>query len=798
MLSTTAIIIIAVLAGSLLITSTVLIYKLRPGQPAQPRKCSNVDSPPPSPVRRLTVVRGQVVNTPHHQRRSRFLRWPSLQSSRRTSRASSIPSLHFDEEPKLPESAITPGDLEAGRQSIWEKPASIRIEEHQIADESRHRSRKSQPSRKRSSMNSMQHGPPTYSPRQEVKGSQEIPSLVASPVGWPLPSVEKPLPALTGEKVVELQTFHSNRKWRSRKKSIRRVSGMTKVAEESDDSQARIQEIAPSAKALGKRPRIPGVDVAVVKAASISAAPPSAYSVRPSPAPSIKSKSKSKSTSQFDLSSSEPSTESVEESRGRRSSREQQERKEISDPTSQALRTRLASDSEGRESDGIRDLPKFPMSNYSTYRERIARENSRSRSRSRSASRSSKTRSDLHRIKKHRPPPITVGPTDAPKLPSVVRTSASSEGYSGRRQGKSATLLYSPEATVTAPMLERANDSPQSPESPQPFISATIVNVVSSPTYQPRSGGRRQSLNTVASSDYSPTFSLANVQRVPLYAGRMRPRIGNIQEKKSAESIGRGNEQAAGQAKVVIPSVLQTLVPSGASPNWPPRPMRRQSIQAQDYGKILHPTEAKSPPPIPKPVENAAADYEKIVNATLITSNPFVNPESPPVSATFPITRAPTRKPVPRERIISIPTGRRRSSRYSHLFEKTLPPPPPEAVIPTSAPHSASAVSSPGASFHTPPEQGPRSPSFEKPRRVPSTHASLPYPRDSLLWNAPELPDFVSPANTPDKTRSRVILVDTEASHEAAAVSASRRESDVSPLSDEFPARVKLRITEAE
>ena len=746
--STPIIVVIAVLAVGLLATSALLVYKLRPGRKSELRKLSNVDSEPLSPVRRLTVMRGKVISSPSSPRRSLFRGWPaSLYSSRHDS-VTSFPDLHTDEDVKSPARAITPGQLEA---QVFEPERKIlySIAERRTPDEER--------------------------------VNKEV--VIVS-----RPDVKAP-PKL-------------------QERSKERTPDVPR------DRPARDKELPEPPKANGKRSRKASLDAAVVKAASVTAKPKSAYSAKPTPTSSVKSRDdKGASPKEADADKKASSAEAMPDLKSIETHRARLERQQPHESSDASVRAKGAAITDSSRQD-VAESPTSPaiVSPRATTGERQPRASSRSRSRSRSASRSTRhrSRSRTHRVRKPRPPPIAVLPRKERTLPTVVKAAAPQEEEEREEEDikdegpeTRATSVYS---TLTEPAETKQNSpAEEQPPSPPPFLSATITNVISSPFFFYSPTKNRQSVNTLATTDLSPTFSLASVRRVPLIPGNHKL---HIQDVATHNEPPRPSTQETVPARKPIPSILLTSNYTAPPNQWPPRTTRRQSIQSQDYSLSLDPPTHQAPAPTVQvpPTSAEASEYADIVRDTLNSANPFSNPpiEStapkppPPPTAHFsapppPRTAYADLNIRPRDRVISIPTGRRRSSRYSHLFEsKALPKLPSDLPTIVDADHSSDSDNQVATKLPL----APSTPTTLN-RHVASADAAPSYSRDSKLWGAQNPTLDVSPIATPDRRKSRdprensasalirdikdLVRVDVE----------ERPAGDVSPLTDEFPCEVR-------
>ncbi|KAI4148334.1 MAG: hypothetical protein LQ340_005134 [Diploschistes diacapsis] len=386
-------------------------------------------------------------------------------------------------------------------------------------------------------------------------------------------------------------------------------------------------------------------------------------------------------------------------------------------------------------------------------------------------------------VKKSRPPPIAVLPHKRETLPTVLKTAPSNEKLTGTEPRSPATSIYSPGLDSIA--LSSQSASGERLPSPPPFLSATITNMMSTPIMPmtvPKSrqsmttissgdlsrvaSKKRRSVTTIASNDLSPTFSLASVRRVPLYpAGEGL----QLQERKSSHVKQRAGEQKKQLARKPM-SVLQTASSAPPPAQWPPRILGRQSIQSQDYSLIMG---------LP------GSEPADLVRDSLISQKPF---EKPPTPLQSPYSAPPPPKTAyagpslgPRDKLISIPTGRRRSSRYSHLFEKALPTPPTQflSILGGIDEHANPLPQPTSERPHTSPEQAASRPVVGA-RRMASVHATLPSLRDSRLWSAPSIQE-ISPMPTPDRRK-----IGLRPKKSGGATVEERPMSEVSPLSERF------------
>ncbi|MCJ1330282.1 Serine/arginine repetitive matrix protein 2 [Thelotrema lepadinum] len=772
--STPVIIVIAILAAALLITSAVLIYKLRPGRASSPGKSSDLDSEPLSPVRRLTVMHGKVVYDPS-PRRSIFRRLSgSLYSSRRNSDAS-FSSLTFEGEPKKPTKAVTPSDLEAQTYIINQKRALYRIDEQPSpSDRPKSGRKQKKTSLEKPKHTSIPHDSLTFSSWQDYNGHRQFLDELASPIAAFSPTrLESKKPSTTSKDDKQGRVGSADRSSHSKKAKPSQPE-MSSIP--SRKSSLFDKELPEPPKSRGKRPQKTTVDTTVIKSASVSAKPKSAYSSKPTPVSSLESNYEKPVSTR----SSVYSTDSDGHQLG---------------PLPDIPKIDLALMRLITSTKFIDDDPKpsrsatLPVSHYSRTAERQSRTRSRSESRSRSRSRSKSHHSHSRslRSRKPRPPPIKVVSSKQPRaLPTVVRTAASSEASGGKLAETPATLLYSPDSNTVTTLPQGPSD--EKVGTPPPFLSARITSVFSSPSFsQVQYNKNRQSVNTIATSEFSPTYSLASVKRVPLYPGKQ-----NLQsfKRKPVESAPMASHPPVQETEEPIPSALQASVPSAPQVQWPGKPVRRQSIQAQDYSVILSPPKQELLAPRIQVQEVTAEpdEYKDIVIDALINHQPFENSREPPTTHKSvpppPKTAYSGLSLEPRERVISIPTGRRRNSRYSHLFEKTLPTPPPADSPSSEGTSKASKPLTHGAAPATPPASATRQPPTTSTRRVSSVHVTLPYPRDSRLWAAPTpgVAD-VSPVATPARRKSSA-----DQTTQAIRNEEGRQGDEVSPLSDDFPA----------
>ena len=714
-------------------------------------------------------MHGKVVYDPS-PRRSIFGRLSgSLYSSRRNSDAS-FSSLQLEGEPKRPAKVVTPRDLEAQTYMLNQKRALYRIDE-QPSPSDRPKSNRKQKKRslEKPKRASIPHDSLTFSSWQDYNGHRQVLDELASPIASLSPTLLKAKRPSTTEK--------GDRQTQPR--STDNVSHSIKVKQSLPEmstvpnrkSSLFDKELPEPPKSRGKRSQKTTVDTGVIKAASVSAKPKSAYSSKPTPVSSVESNSGKPVSTRSSVYSTDSDGHQLEP---------------LPDiPKIDLALMKIATSTNLTIDDFKPSSSTLPVSHYSRSAERQSRTRSRSESRSRSRSRSKSRHSHSRslRSKKSRPPPIKVVSNKPKALPTVVRTAASSEASGKEASETPATLLYSPESnTVTTPAQSPSNEKV---ETPPPFLSARITSVYSSPSFpQVQYNKNRQSVNTIATSEFSPTYSLASVKRVPLYPGKQHLQS---YKRKPVESARNVTDQRVQENHEPIPSALQSSVLSAPQVQWPGKPVRRQSIQAQDYTAILSPPKQDlSAPTIQvQEVTTEPGDYKDIVVDALINQNPFENPREPPT----------THKSVPpppktaysglsleaRERVISIPTGRRRNSRYSHLFEKILPNTPPTDSPSSEGNVRASEHPTNSAAPVTPPASASKQSPLVGARRVSTAPATLPYPRDSRLWAAPGVAD-VSPVATPARRKSSAdrttqVIRDEE----------ERQGGDVSPLSDDFP-----------
>lgn len=402
---------VSIIGAVLLLTSAVLIYKLRPGRTSSAsRKSSGQSNGSTTPVRRLTVVRGMVVEEKLQLPAKGFLpRLSALYTSRRTSIVpSSLPPIQ---------------DIEA--QPLDNEKLPENRNEERLSFEKSGRSRKVS----------------VKSPTQLVlRDSFFSESSLTSPALSPRSSISK---------------------------LAQRGS-----AEENDAVVSAL--ISPPT-----RSQKPSFNLSALKAASVSAIPPSAFSTRVTPAPSTRSASVDGldvEKSFLHLTSSSESARSSHEAEVNRADRRPS--KELT-PISEAStrRTSLLVHS-GRE-------PVTPsQSPYSGPR-------SRSRSRSRSSWTKDKLRdiTNQHRSHKRRPTPLNMLSEHlSPGANEAASLGETSDSITQSNEKSSIIKIATPQARDFAPSVKN-----------------------------------RPSMDTFASSQYSPTFSLANVQRMPLYAGIVKP-----------------------------------------------------------------------------------------------------------------------------------------------------------------------------------------------------------------------------------------------------------------------------------
>ena len=307
-------VVVTILCCCLLLTSAILVYKLRPG--ARSRKRGDSASPDPEklpPVRKLCVERGRVVSAPPTpdasapKKRARS-HWSSYLSSAFSTRRSSLsslppplPHLEYDEKPhRYPAAPRERRNLKSHTRSSSNK-------ERMAGDD---------PARQTSSSN----GPPTngdlaldplvVSSWREYNAHRPINDDLASPLA---PHVNRPLARgqLPGPYPASNQTPQSPPHTEDTPAAKLPTPPPPPpppriVSEPSTPTNANTTQSAqsppapttssawPSAKALGKRPTTAkdhtartGLDAKVIKSASISAAPRSAYSPRPTPRGSL-------------------------------------------------------------------------------------------------------------------------------------------------------------------------------------------------------------------------------------------------------------------------------------------------------------------------------------------------------------------------------------------------------------------------------------------------------------------------------------------------------------------------------
>ena len=836
------------LVGILLITSAILIYKLWPGRSPQPRKPSNTDSEPLSPVRRLTVMGGRVVSGRRSSsRHSIFKRISaSFHSTRRNSDAS-IPSLHTDEDPKLWTRNMSPSELEA-QTRLNEKRTLYPIDERGPATEQRETNVKE----KKSSMSriftrSIPHDSLSFSSWNDYNGHRHVLDELASPIGE-LPAVPGQKKIATEDKTTMRSFVQSDEEQNSKGDSNGSPVKTPASSETEMGGRSSEERISKPPKALDKWPQSLTFDTQTVKAASISAKPYSAYSSKPTPA------SSNASTSEHKVPPNDPAVSEALRSDPFR-------------PESSHLRSK---------SDGAANLPKLsalddlrehsfdrpaspaPSSRYSSINERQSRTTSRSPSRSRSRSQLARqrSRSRSHRVRKARPAPLTIIPQRDRRHSSKLKAVRSTDDLHEADSTAPPTLRRSITVDLAKPLPRSPDENGK--KSPPPFVGANVTNVVSPPFAPGQKGKNRQSTNTLTTSDWSPTLSLVSVRsvkRVPLYPGKQSLRLQD--KNKSTTFPMKAVPRPGAQARSPIPSVLQTAKQRAPLAQWPMKPTRRQSIQALDYSMSLAQSKVSEPQTVApgEPVGSSrleettaptiklndepagAREYTSLVEETRYSSHPFDKPTTrpPPVveePAPPKTAYASLNLESSNNRVITIPTGRRRSSRYSHLFDKALPKPPSESCSSTSPTlHGTSKIfgEEPTQSQielghrhrastdtrlstdtkrsgelrlsteHTRRSMERRSIDLRpptEPRRISSFLPSIPHPHAKRLSSAPEVSN-VSPVSTPEKGNARNMSSSVSGlSH--LQHSDIRPVSEISPLSSELPSDTLKALGEGE
>ena len=289
----------------------------------------------------------------------------------------------------------------------------------------------------------------------------------------------------------------------------------------------------------------------------------------------------------------------------------------------------------------------------STSRSR-SRSANRSRSTSRSGSSTSKTR---HRVSK-RPPPISTSLTPH-SLPSILKVHSPISGGQSERPTVNEYML-SPESYKVSFSPKNFDALPLIPTSK--FSPGLLSPDLTTPTARYESKPLRgDTTYTFASSDYSPTASIAPVERLPMYTGPLQTVNLSYQPslKRQASSAKQNKNEPKTTQKlreaqtkdpesIIQPAALPTVRIEQA--NWPPKGIRPLTIQSLDYERTVNPS----------PTSRSAPSHTRSSSRTQAHVVSQIRPMSN--SQSRPLQTASTNIP--------------RRSRYSHLFDKPLPTPP--------------------------------------------------------------------------------------------------------------------------
>ena len=799
-------IVCSILGACLFVTSAVLVYKLRPGRRTHHGKMSDASSDIKiPPVRKLAIMHGRVISLPSTQRKlPRMPRWPrSLYSSRQPSAAASPTDVYFDGNARASRRLLADRDLEAQAPPfIKEKEQPYRVTERHIPPRNPRRlerQRKSSIQKPKAPLILPESLP--ISSWHSYNGHRPVGDELTSSVSRLTPPLEESSNEQAADVMIS-QEFT--------KVDPSTISIFNQSIPEDPSIQPQVvlpgspdkQEPKSSSKALGKatvdlKVTKPIVGRSVLKAASISAVPTSAFEPKPTPPSS-------------DTGDSSTGRATLSDAGGSRTgaARESEIRKpsplNLRETTPFMLDFEFPSPPQSATTQLKAIISTIPHQTTSTSlpessKESQTRPRSRSRSRSRSCSRSrstsrsgSRSRSRPRRARK-RPPPIAVNLAPASALPMVVRTPASPPSNNlDTLLYNPITLIYTPEPV--SPINEESDATltvPTPLRIPTPPISTDRVPPTISPPTKFRGAANRQSTQTVDSSTYSPTFSLAPVRRVPLYAGRARPQVSKsgIDEEGITPSTGKRRRASSKTLELasipMMPSgIVHTSQTSRVSIVWPTTagvlvetpsqsqeqgnestpipedpmkepPRRRTSVQALDYDQILNPSQPRGDRP---PAESEGRTKSQI----------RVKPTVQPRSRLHSSVRSPGAQPsASRQSATSIKsslaiTGRRKS-RCSHLFDKALPALPSEPGTP---PQSAER---PSDSKSTTPKKS-------------DTKKQTPYPRESLLWRQESVK--VSPIKA------------TQSSDQRLGTKMDEGPGLVSPMSEDFPTGLRRSNTE--
>ena len=663
MLPVAVIVVIAILAFLLLVTSAILAYKLRPGRrrdsiDEKPHKESRIPA-----VRRLVVRYGKVVTAPPSPapHGSRMSRWPlSLSSSRRVSVTGGMQAEdYYGEETK----SLKPRDLEAQDEpygnilySIDEHPA-LPYDPQTFWKSSRKKGKYSKSARIGTD-SLIESSWKTYNAHRMSDDdlSSTMGPIAAGKNQEFLITVSNPSPP---EASVPPPTRE-----------------LTPGKSDADSSESDLNEpVVPSAKAIGKRPvhsRKGSIDYNAIAAASVAAAPVSAFephseTVLPSRADTLSHGAPSATLptldehAPLDVTSRQPPSVVVSKPAIHELDAQASQR-----PTSASfpLSPTVNSISELDHIPFYMDTSDSASISTSTSQRTprpTSRPHSRSSNRSRSASRSNSSNSKSRNRVAKRPPPITTT-----LIPYALTSRSQPSGDpTDNEQTIQVTLTNSVPTSDGAEVIHHSTNSGTLPSIPTSKFSPGLLSpdLGAANSHHNTQPSRSNTVHTFASSEYNTTPLIAPVERMPIYsefAQKIHLRAQNSAKQKAlglrkANSESRSTQrtresQTKDHESIVQPAALPTV--RIEQPGWPPRGIRPLTMQALDYDQIMSPT-TSSPP-----------------NRTM------------PASPSHIITQFQPLGPVSRFQIRplgeSSPNFPRRSrSRYSHLFDKPLPTPPP-------------------------------------------------------------------------------------------------------------------------
>ena len=787
-------IVCSILGACLFVTSAVLIYKLRPGRVIHHGKISDISSDTKiPPVRKLAILQGRVISIPSTQRKiPKMPRWPhSLYSSHQPSVAASSTNAHSRVDVRDSRHLLAERDLEAqalpfvtekdGQHSVLERPIPSRAPR-------RLEKRRKSISRKSKALLNIPESLPTSSWRS-YNEHRSVGDVLTSPVGRLTPPLEGPKEGRDTGVVVEQVSSSASPPVISpfKKSTSEDPSNVPKRSYSGSQDKAVPLMNAKSSDNSAISPNTTKLLVgrSVLKAASISAIPTSAFEPKPTP----------------------PSSDTGDSSTGTSGSRINMTRVSyIRKPSPLNLResTPLSLDfgfpsppltaqgqleaTVGESFDQATTIVQHESSNEFQTRP-SSRRRSRSRSRSHSCSRSRSTSRSVSRSRSHphphrtrkRPPPITVNLPPVQTLPLVVRTPASPPSNNlDTLLYNPITLIYSPEPV--SPINEEADAAAMVPTPlriPSPPLPTSKAPTTTPSSAKFRGAANRRSTQTVDSSTYSPTFSVAPVRRVPLYAGRAQPRINRLgmNEDENTRSTGKRRRVSsktlelasipmmpssvihAGQATRISVD-LAAATPANTSVEGPVKeqsnspapvsletstqsPRRRVSIQALDYDQILNPFQVRRDKPAPASETKSKPQVRKISTVQ-------------PLSQLHNSAQSPNTLQSPTAIKSSLANTGRRKSRYSHLYDKALPALPSKPIIPKQS------------------DEHPRDDRRTASRKL-GINTQLPYPRDSLVR----------------QESLRVSPIKASQSGDLRGGAKTDEDASVSPLTEDFPADLR-------